>query len=204
MGKTKIMIVDDHAMIREGLKKLLDMEDDLEVIATVGSGQEAIDKAVKLRPDVILMDISMPGISGIDAAKTIKKEAPCSRIIFLTIHDDRAYVNEALKLKPSGYILKDADSSVLTDAIRTVFKGGSYTYPEICENEEEYGQMGELSSRELEVLDLLSKGLTNKEISQRLLISEKTVKNHLYSIFKKLGVQDRTQAVLYAIKNNLN
>ncbi|MDI6601146.1 MAG: response regulator transcription factor [Thermoanaerobacteraceae bacterium] len=198
------MIVDDHAMIREGLKKLIDMEDDLEVIATAGSGQEAIDNAIKLRPDIILMDISMPGINGIEAAKTIKKEMPCSRIIFLTIHDDRAYVNEALKLRPGGYILKDADSSVLTDAIRTVYKGGNYTYPAIYEPGEEYGQICELSTRELEVLDLLTRGLTNKEIAHKLLISEKTVKNHLYSIFKKLGVQDRTQAVLYAIKNNLN
>ncbi len=203
MVKTKIIIVDDHAMIREGLKKLLDMEDDLEVIATVGSGQEAIDGAIKLQPDVILMDISMPGISGIDAAKTIKKEAPHCRIIFLTIHDDKAYVNEALKLHPNGYVLKDADSNVLTDAIRTVYRGGQYTYSKVCEDVES-GQLGELSSRELEVLDLLSKGFTNKEISQRLLISEKTVKNHLYSIFKKLGVQGRTQAALYAIKNNLN
>jgi DNA-binding NarL/FixJ family response regulator len=202
MVKTKIIIVDDHAMIREGLKKLLDMENDLYVIATVGSGQEGIDAAIKLRPDVILMDISMPGISGIDAAKTIRKELPQSRIIFLTIHDDRAYVNEALKMHPNGYVLKDADSTVLTDAIRTVSKGGKYTYSKVneCEDSE---QLGELSARELQVLGLLAQGFSNKEISQKLLISEKTVKNHLYNIFKKLGVQGRTQAALYAIRNNL-
>ncbi|TZE82271.1 response regulator [Calorimonas adulescens] len=204
MEKTKIMIVDDHTMLREGLKKLIEMEDDLEVIAMAGNGQEAIDNAIRYMPDIIFMDISMPGINGIEAAKTIKKEVPCSKIIFLTIHDDRAYMNEAMKLKPGGYILKDADSSILIDAIRTVHEGGTYTYPDVYDICTCNDDVCELSTREVEVLNLLTQGLTNKEIAQKLLISEKTVKNHLYSIFKKLGVQDRTQAVLYAIKNNLS
>lgn len=210
----KVLIVDDHALLRDGLVKILSLEEDLEIIGEAGKGEEAIELTRRLNPDVILMDINMPGMNGIEATKIIKKEFPKTGIIALTIHDDEEYIFELVRAGVSGYVLKDIQPERLISAIRDVAQGKSVIHPNITakilgEFNRLAGRKSRLSScleltiREMEVLELITKGMTNKDIAQALFISEKTVKNHVTNIFRKLDVKDRTQAALYAIKNKL-
>jgi DNA-binding NarL/FixJ family response regulator len=199
-----ILIADDHALIRQGLKKLIEMEKDMKVIAEVSNGEEAYRITREIMPDIILMDINMPGFNGIKAAKMLKKENSNTKIIFLTIYDDREYLIEAFKIGVEGYVLKDADSDELIKAIRIVKNGGIYIQPSllnVVKNVEKNDLRKDLTKRELEILSLIAKGYTNKDIAENLYLSEKTVKNHVYNIFKKLDVKDRTQAAIYLIKN---
>lgn len=213
--KIHVAIADDHAMVREGLKQILELEDDIEVVAQASNGEEALDIARKKQPDVILMDINMPGMNGLEAIKEIKDEKVPSKIIVLTIHEDREYLFKTLHMGAEGYVLKDADPNVLIEAIRSVNSGEAYIqgnmtkelvkeFKRVTVNEnKEKSENNNLTSREKEVLELIAEGLINREIAKRLYISEKTVKNHVSNIFKKLNVSDRTQAAIYAYKNNI-
>lgn len=200
----KIMVADDHALIRKGLVQLIEMEKDIKVISQASNGEEAYQLAKKYLPDLILMDVNMPVMNGIKVAKMLKEEKHPSKVLFLTIYNDREYLLEALKLGVEGYILKDAEYDDLIKAIRTIFNGGVYIHPSLMEeidNIDHENLKKDLTPREIEILKLISKGYSNKEIAQKLFLSEKTVKNHVYNIFKKLDVKDRTQAAIYMLKN---
>lgn len=213
MNLIKVMLVEDHSMIREGLKQLLELEKDIKVIAGFPDGRSAVEQYPKVRPDVVLMDINLPVLNGLEATELIRKTDPQAKIIMLTIHHDREYLLRSLDLGAMGYILKDADSRVLVEAVRSVFNNQTYIQPSMAkELVSEYKRIKSgtpdrpesfLTKRELEVLRLLTKGMLNKEIAKTLYISEKTVKNHISSIFRKLDVQDRTQAAVYAIRHRI-
>ena len=211
MDIIRILIAEDHAMIREGLKQLLELEKDLKVVGSVPDGQQAVDSYQSMKPDVVLLDINMPRKNGLEAVREIRQMDPDAHVLMLTIHQDREYLFKALDLGAMGYVLKDAESRVLIEAIRTVHAGQTYIHSSMAkELITEFKRIkngddnpNQLSVRELEVLKLLAKGMVNKEIAGTLFISEKTVKNHISSIFRKLDVQDRTQAAVYALKHHL-
>ena len=214
MDKIRVAIADDHAMVRQGLKQILELEQDIAVVAQASNGEDAVKIAKENHPDVILMDINMPGINGLQAIKEIKDEnIPCG-IIVLTIHEDREYLFKTLQLGAQGYVLKDADPAVLVEAIRSVYRGQPYIqanmtkelvneFSRVMSNDKVKKDENTLTARELEVLELIAQGLINKEIAKRLYISEKTVKNHISNIFRKINVSDRTQAAIYAFKPNI-
>lgn len=207
----KVMIVDDHKLVREGLKAVFDQGDEVEVTGEASSGEEAIEIVDKVKPDVILMDISMPGMNGIQATKAIRDSHPDAKIVILTMLDQEGYVYEAIKAGATGYMLKSTSSDELVNAIQTVYDGKALLHPEataqllkefvsLAENKaRDYG----ISNREMEVLQLLSEGKTNKEIAKALWISEQTVKTHVAHIFDKLGTSDRTETVARALRNGL-
>ncbi|QNB46929.1 response regulator [Thermanaerosceptrum fracticalcis] len=212
--KIRVIIVDDHPLVREGLRKVLTLDDEIEVIDEAGDGQGAINLARRLRPDVVLMDINMPGTNGIEATRVIKREIPSTGIIALTIHEEEEYVLELVRAGVSGYVLKDIAPAKLLETIKTVAKGPSVIDPGITnklfgelnrlsKRRKEKEEWETLTDREMDVLQLMSQGCSNKEIARSLTISEKTVKNHVTNIFRKLQVEDRTQAVLFAIKHRL-
>lgn len=214
VNKISVLIADDHPLIRQGLKQILELEEDIIVIAQACNGGEAVQFARQYRPDVILMDINMPDISGLQAIKEIKGENLDSRIIVLTIHEDREYLFKTLQMGAEGYVLKDAEPAVLVEAIRNVKSGQSYIQPNMTmELVKEFNRVtlhdkdkhdeNRLTTREIEVLELIAEGMINKEIAKQLYISEKTVKNHVSNIFRKLNVSDRTQAAIYAFKHNI-
>ncbi|MDI3477525.1 MAG: two-component system, NarL family, response regulator DegU [Thermoanaerobacterium sp.] len=200
-----ILIADDHVLLRQGLKQIIELEEDMKVIYQASDGEEAYEIAKKISPDIILMDINMPNINGIKAAKMLKNDNPKNKIMFLTIYNDKEYLMEALKIGVEGYILKDADSDELIKAIRTISNGGVYIHPSLVseiENLDVDECKKELTDREMQILNLIAEGYSNKEIADKLFLSEKTVKNHVYNIFRKLDVKDRTQAAIYLLKNN--
>ena len=208
----KVMIAEDHSMIRAGLKQLLELEPDIKVVAECSDGKMTVEKYQEIRPDVLLIDINMPVMNGLEALEKIRTIDPDAKAVMLTIHQDRDYLLRALEIGALGYILKDAEASALIESIRSVYEGQTYIQPVMArELVNEYKRIrsgvddprSQLTGREKEVLKLLSKGMLNKEIANVLMISEKTVKNHISSIFRKLNVQDRTQAAVYAIKNRL-
>ncbi len=207
--KIRVIIADDHVLVREGLRKLLELDRSIEVLTEVGDGQGAINMARKRDVDIILMDINMPGTNGILATQVIKREMPSIKIIALTIYEDEEVV-EMVKAGVSAYVLKDVAGSDLIDTIHKVMNGEIVIHPRVANrlvNEltraEQDMDLVKLTKREKDVLALLVKGNSNKEMAVNMFISEKTVKNHLTSIFRKLGVKDRTQAAVYALKNNI-
>jgi len=210
------MIADDHSLMRKGLQQILELEQDIEVIGEACNGQEAVDKAIDLKPDVILMDINMPVKNGITAIKELKQKGCTSKVVVLTIHDDREYLLESINSGAYGYVMKDAEADNLVEAIRNAYNGEIYIQPGIdykimhCKTDDESSdvhyilpQDSKLTKRELEVLLLIAEGKNNREIADELFISEKTVKNHVSNIFKKIDVSDRTQAAIYVFKNRL-
>ncbi|NMA86905.1 MAG: response regulator transcription factor [Tissierellia bacterium] len=207
------MLVDDHELIREGIKQILELENDIDVISQVGSGVEAIDLARRYKPDIILLDINMPEMNGIEVLKRLRDLGIESKVIMLTIYNDREYILETMKIGAEGYVLKDSDAEGLVKAIRDVNAGKTYIQPSIAslliengikdELNEDLKKINSLTKREYEVLTLIAEGLSNKDIADRLFISEKTVKNHVSSIFKKIEVNDRIQAAIFAFKNNI-
>jgi len=208
----RVLLVDDHTLIRDGLKKILNLEMGICVVGEAANGWEAVVLAESFLPDVILMDINMPAMNGIEAARRIKRLQPETAIIALTIHDDVEYVSELIKAGVSGYLLKDVSGDDLVECINRVSAGENVFHPAITQQMAgEFRRMaaGEgvarprLTLREQEVLEQVARGANNREIARHLFISEKTVKNHLSSIFRKFCVDDRTQAVLYAVKNRL-
>lgn len=217
---TKIIIIDDHQLFREGVKRILDFEDTFEVIAEGDDGTEAVRLFEEHQPDVVLMDINMPVKNGVEATADLLAEFPEAKVIMLSIHDDETYVTHALKSGALGYMLKEMDADEIVEAIKVVAVGGSYLHPKVTKNlVAEFRRLSEhenkgsfhqteirrpfhlLTKRECEVLQLLTDGQSNRTIGETLYISEKTVKNHVSSILQKMNVNDRTQAVVTAIKN---
>ena len=211
--KIRVMLVDDHGLIREGIKQILELEKDIVVVGQAGDGEEAFVKVEDLKPDIILLDINMPKVNGIEALRRFKDIGIESKIIMLTIHEDKEYIMETMKLGADGYILKDSSADCFIKAIRDVLNGKEFIQPKIT-NLANNGTNGEdvdiclerinsLTKREYEVLTLIAEGLNNRDIATKIFISEKTVKNHVSSIFKKLKLNDRVQAAIFAYKNNI-
>lgn len=207
----RIVIADDHSMIREGLKQLLELDGDIIVVGEAGNGAECLDIIDEVKPDVLLLDINMPVMNGLKMLEILRSsENSDQKVLILTIHNEVEYLMKATEIGVEGYVLKDADSAVLKKAIFKVNSGEEYIdfsmVPLLNEKIAQENQKVEeekLTRREIEVLKLLAEGLFNKEIAYKLSISEKTVKNHVSNIFKKIGVFDRTQAAVYAIRNNI-
>ena len=217
---TKIIIIDDHQLFREGVKRILDFEETFEVVAEGDDGTDGLKLYRENLPDVVLMDINMPGKNGVEATADLLVEFPEAKVIMLSIHDDESYVTHALKSGALGYMLKEMDADEIVEAIKVVANGGSYLHPKVTKNlVAEFRRLSEhenkgnfhqteirrpfhlLTKRECEVLQLLTDGQSNRTIGETLFISEKTVKNHVSSILQKMNVNDRTQAVVTAIKN---
>ena len=207
----KIMIADDHSMIREGLKNLLELDGDIQVIAEAVDGEDCLNKLQVVKPDVLLLDINMPKKNGLEVLKSLKSKKSKLKVLVLTVHNEIEYLMKAVDIGVNGYVLKDSESAELKKAIFTVAEGESYIQPSLIpalnakmiETNKDAEKIKSLTKRELDVLKLLAVGMYNKEVGKRLEISERTVKNHVSNIFKKLGVTDPTQAAVFAIRNNL-
>lgn len=206
-----VMITDDHSMIREGLKQLLELEGEFKVIAEAADGIECINKLATVRPDVLLLDINMPNMNGLEVLQKMKEMKIKIEVLILTIHSEVEYLLKAVDIGVSGYLLKDSESAELKKAITAVANGENYIQPSLIpvlnakmiDRDSDTVKIESLTKRELEVLKNLSYGMYNKEIAEKLDISERTVKNHISNIFKKIEVTDRTQAAVFAIRNNL-
>ena len=211
MDKIKVVLIDDHKMVREGIKQLLEIDGEIKVIAGAGDGIEGLKVVEETNPDVILLDINMPNMNGISFLAKLKQTGIKRKILVLTIHNEIEYLYKALDNDVDGYVLKDSELDILKNAIFTVYNGGKYYQEELAPLVREYkvdnnkteNLVELLSEREIQVLGLITKGYLNREIGSMLEISEKTVKNHISNIFKKINVNDRTQAAIFAIKNNL-
>ena len=201
----RVLLVDDHAMVRAGLQRLLDQTPDIQVVAVAETGEDALGLVAELEPDVVLMDVSMPGMSGIDAARQIVDRGTAASVVILTASADQRNVVDALDAGAVGYLMKDAEPHALIDGVRSAAAGDAPLDPRAARtllDSRQRPQRPILTSREREVLLGVSEGLANKAIAVRLGIREKTVKSHLTKIFSGLGVTDRTQAALWA-KDNL-
>jgi two-component system, NarL family, response regulator LiaR len=212
MDIVNVLIVDDHTLFRTGIRKMLEAEADMRVVGEAATGREALEQARKLVPDVILMDVKMPDLDGIEATRLLCREMPHLGIIFCTMFEDDEFVFAGLQAGGRGYILKDADPDTMLRAIRAVANGESLLGSSIAQKvmrqfsvlpSKNIPLYDDLTPREIEILKLIAEGLSNKEIAHRLVISEKTVKNHINNIFSKLHVLDRSQAVIYAIRKGL-
>ena len=207
----RVMIADDHSMIREGLKQLLELDKDFRVVEEACDGVECLEKLEKTIPDILLLDINMPNMIGLDVLKKIKEKRMKVKILVLTIHNEVEYLLKAVDIGINGYLLKDSESAELKKAILTVINGENYIQPSLIpllnakmiDRNKDNVKIESLTRREMDVLKLLAVGMYNKEIAEKLNISERTVKNHVSNIFKKIGVTDRTQAAVFAIRNNL-
>jgi two-component system response regulator NreC len=214
MSKISLILADDHAVVRSGLRMLLEAQPDMEIRAEAESGQEAVSKVRSLRPDVILMDIQMPDLNGIEATKQIKKLAPETAVLALTMHEDEQYFFEMLQAGASGYLPKRAAPDELVTAIRTVARGEVFLYPSLAARlvqdflkrdsvDQEQEIYDQLTPREREVLILIAEGLSNGEIADKLVISVKTVDRHRENIMRKLNMHNRIELVKYAIRKGL-
>jgi len=214
LEEIRVLIADDHPLIREGLRHVLELDPGLKVVGEVGDGQGAINLTRALHPDVVLMDIKMPGTDGIEASRVIRREFPDTKIIFLTVADEDEEIMEVVRSGASGYLLKDVEPAELIKAIYNVMEGKPALHPvatqrllgelnRLTAHPEEDEGINSLTEREKEVLTLIAQGESNRSIARKLFISEKTVKNHITNIFRKLKVEDRTQAAIYAIKKGL-
>lgn len=207
----KVMITDDHSLIREGLKQLLELKGDFQVIAEACDGIDCMEKLKEQIPDVLLLDINMPRMNGLEVLQKIKDEKIDVKILVLTVHNEVEYLLKAVDIGINGYLLKDSESSELKKAILSVVDGEDYIQPSLIpvlnakmiDRDMDSEKIEKLTKRELEVLKLLAVGMYNKGVADELHISERTVKNHVSSIFKKIDVSDRTQAAVFAIRNNL-
>ena len=214
MAKIKVLIADDHAIVREGIRMILALHEDIEVVGEAADGREAIEQAEKLAPDVILMDIAMPGLGGLEATLEIMKRQPQSKILVLTQYDNTEYIYRFLKAGAAGYVLKKTVGSDLVSAIRNVFQGKSFIdpsvadrvikgfleKPEVAKDEASYDG---LSDREKQVLKLIAEGYTNQQIADALYLSIKTVMTHRTNLMEKLGIHNRTELIKYAIRKGL-
>ena len=206
----RILIVDDHPVTREGLHAALDVEDGVEVVGEAGSGEQAIQNAGELRPDVVFMDVRMPGMGGIEAARAIRQASPDTKVILVTVDESRASISEAIQAGVSGYLLKDTSADELVTAARLAVEGKAVIHPQLTrafieevQTAEKKGDAAALSRREKEILQKVAYGATTKEVAHDLGISPHTVKTHLERIFEKLGANDRAQAVAIAIRTGL-
>lgn len=209
----KILLCDDQAVIRDGMEMLLQLEKDFEVVGAAQDGYEAVELADKKKPDLILMDLKMPGMNGIEATREIRKKHPTVKILVLTTYDDDEWVFDAIRAGASGYLLKDTPRQKIVEAIRGTVEGKSFVDPgvagkllnQVASNQTQPASIltDKLTERELDVLRLLAKGMTNTDIAGQLHLSEGTVRNHVSAILEKLNVSDRTQAAVIAIQHGL-
>lgn len=211
MSKIKVLLAEDHIVVREGTRELIQREPDMEVVGEAGDGEEAIEMVNKLRPDVVIMDIAMPKLNGIEATKQIKGLHPVTAVLILTAYDNDQYIFALLEAGAAGYLLKNVRGRELIEAVRAVYAGESVLHPAVARrvidrlifpaSKPTKNEIMEfLSEREIEVLKLAAKGISNKDIAQQLFLSPRTVQAHLGNIFNKLGVASRTEAVLYALR----
>lgn len=213
MMPLRVLIADDHKLFREGLRRLLELEGDFEVVGEAATGAQAVELLAQVECDVALMDINMPVQNGVAATKRIKAEYPQVAVLVLTMHDDREYLLEVLKAGAQGYLLKDVEPSILMEAIRAVAGGGTVVAPGLASKlVQELNRLGSqpispappvLTPRETEILDLMARGMNNAAIAGVAFISERTVKNHITSILRKLDVTARTKAVIEGVKQGL-
>ena len=207
----RVMLADDHVLIREGIRQLLEFDGTINVIAEVNDGEECIKKLDSVKPDLLLLDINMPKKNGIDVLTYIRKNNISVKVLMLTVHNEIEYLLKSLDLNVDGYIVKDSGSHELKRAIKCILDGEKYIQPSlipalnsklVARDADKY-KIESLTKRELQVLIQVANGMFNKEIANSLNISERTVKNHLSNIFKKIDVNDRTQAAVFAIKNDI-
>ena len=214
MEKIRILLSDDHPLFRSGMKLLLQRQKDIEVVGEASDGAECVKLAKKLKPDMILLDLNMEGVDGLEALPLLKKEIPEACVLMLTVSEDANDLVEALKLGASGYLLKNIDTEFLLDSIRRAANGESVMSPQMAANlanairsekkmEEEKADVPHLSPRESQIIQLIAKGSSNKEIARSLDIAESTVKIHVQGILRKLNLTSRVQAAIYAIDHNL-
>jgi len=212
--RIRVLIADDHTILRQGLRALLDAQEDLEVVGEAADGERAVQLSRTLSPDVVVMDITMPGLDGLAATRAIKRDVPGAQVLILTMHESDEYFFRVLEAGASGYVLKRAAASDLVDAIRVVARGEVFLHPAVAKKlVSDYlgrAQAGEgmdayqqLSQREKEVLALIAEGLANREIAERLVLSLSTVQTHYGHILTKLGLRNRAELVRYAIKHGL-
>lgn len=207
----KVMIADDHSMIREGLKQLLELEGDFEVITEACDGAECLSKLENVTPDILLLDINMPNLNGLEVLQKMKEKKIKVKVLVLTVHNEVEYLLKAVDIGINGYLLKDSESAELKKAILSIVDGENYIQPSLIpvlnskmiDRDRDSAKIENLTRREMDVLKLLAVGMYNKEVAEQLNISERTVKNHVSNIFKKINVTDRTQAAVFAIRNNL-
>lgn len=210
MERITVLIADDHPVVRQGLRTFLELQEDMEIVGEACDGEEAVERAQQLLPDVVLMDLVMPGVDGIEATRRIRSLSPSTKVIALTSFADDDKVFPSVKAGAAGYLLKDVRPQDLADAIRTVHRGEALLHPAVAAKlMQEFAEgkpraPGEgLTERELDVLRLVARGMSNKEIAGALVLSEKTVKTHVSNILQKLHLADRTQAALYAVRQGL-
>lgn len=212
MTKIRVLLADDHAVLRAGIRALLDMQADIEVVGEAGDGYQAVARVRALQPDIVLMDVGMPGLDGMAATRQIKADYPNTRVLILTQHENKEYVLPALKIGASGYVLKRAEGDELLTAIRAVYAGGTFLDPAIAgvvasnirrEPDDVADPLESLSSREREVLVLLAQGQTYQQIAETLFISPKTVDFHRANILRKLGLSSRADLTKYALQRGL-
>jgi DNA-binding NarL/FixJ family response regulator len=206
----RALIVDDHPVTRDGLRTALELSDDVQIVGEAGTGEEAIQRATELRPDIVFMDVRMPGIGGIEATRAIRQSSPDTRVILFTVDESRSAISEAIQAGVSGYLLKDASAEELVEAAKHALEGKAVIHPQLTRAFIEEVQLAEkrpdvapLSRRETEILQKVAYGATTKEVAKDLDISPHTVKTHLERIFEKLGANDRAQAVAIAIRNGI-
>ena len=199
----KLILVDDHPTFRMGLAALVESQPDMNVVAEAGDGQTAMEQFRQKKPDVVLMDLRMPGLGGVETILAMLKEFPVARIIVVTTYDLDEDIHRAMQAGAKSYLLKDMPREQIVETIRAVHRGDHKLPPGVLSRLEERARRQELSEREMEVLQLVVKGRSNKEISTELFISEDTVKYHLKTLFSKLGVQDRTEAAINAIRHGI-
>ena len=215
MNEIRLVLADDHAVVRSGTRELLEQEQDLKIVGEASNGEEAVRLAQEMQPDVLVMDVRMPKMSGVEATRRIKAESPDVKVLVLTAHDDDEYVFALLQAGANGYLLKTAEIEELVRAIRTVAAGQSALAPEVTGKVVAQFTSGKslpdvlsggqqnydgLTDRELSILELVGQGLSNKQIGKQLFISDRTVQAHLSNIFSKLGVNSRTEAVMHAVR----
>jgi DNA-binding NarL/FixJ family response regulator len=204
----KVLLVDDHQVVRRGLRTFLEVQDDIEVVGEAADGAEGVDRAEELKPDVILMDVKMPGMDGVDALRRLRELDNRARVLVVTSFTEQRTVVPALRAGAAGYVYKDVDPDALAGAIRAVHAGHILLQPEVAgallsqeEGTSGQGRAGSLTEREREVLGLIADGRSNREIARALVLSEKTVKTHVSNILMKLDLADRTQAALWAVRH---
>lgn len=212
--KTRVLVADDHAIVREGVRMILAKERDIDVVGEAEDGRQALQMVESAKPDVVVMDISMPGMGGIEATQKVKERHPKVAVLALTMHEDESYVFQLLRAGASGYVLKRAAAQDLVQAVRAAAKGEAFLYPSVARKVvEDYlrrVEAGEgrerydgLTEREKEILTLIAQGTSNQQIAEKLFISIKTVQTHRAHILEKLGLHDRTELVRYAIRKGL-
>jgi DNA-binding NarL/FixJ family response regulator len=199
----KILVADDHGIVRSGLKMLIDRQDGMNVVAEAGDGVDAVEQAQRTRPDVAILDVAMPRMTGIQAAREIRAHCPCTAVLLLSMHDDERYVHDALRAGASGYVLKRQADAELIEAVRAVAGGGRFVSAIPGADLDGARDADPLTPRELDVVKLIAEAYTNRQIAEILKVSEKTVESHRANVLSKLGMRDRVELARYAIKRGL-